>query len=488
MSIEPSAGRTPPARSSSKWLWLISDAGIATAVLTVLTLGAAGVIWMWHLAGDAATGAEQAKLELDLLKFAFGILAGAGAAAALLLAIRRQRQTETAHELTEKQHQLSQRTQAHTETDAAARRVTDLYAKGVEQIGSDKPSVRLGGLYALERLAQDNPGQRQTIVNVICAYLRMPYTRVRFDYRQQEEPNAAEQQEIRESEQELQVRLTAQQILITHLHVGPPEEPDDPDDHPDDDQQDRDPSQNAGAWAGPGPHRPPTLWHNMALDLSGATLVSWSSEYCLAAAVNFDRCQFLEPASFTGSQFGSASFDTARFAASARFVSVAFTGSADFGDASFGASVNFFGSRFHAFADFRRAKFRGQADLREVFFGESVMFGQHRRRVRTIRARGSQTRPQWGAVFSDTADFNRCRFDGLAGFGGAEFGGATTFTGAGIAEGKEVFLGRAKAPGTRQHDDWPASWRIGSDATLVERPAAMPSADTPDVEQPAAAE
>ncbi|WP_232791863.1 MULTISPECIES: hypothetical protein [Amycolatopsis] len=31
-------------------------------------------------------------------------------------------------------------------------------------------------LYALERLAHDNPGQRQSIVNIICAYLRMPFT------------------------------------------------------------------------------------------------------------------------------------------------------------------------------------------------------------------------------------------------------------------------------------------------------------------------
>jgi hypothetical protein len=55
------------------------------------------------------------------------------------------------------------------------RRITELYTKAVEQPGSDKAPVRLGGLYALERVAQDNPGQRQTIVDVICAYLRMPY-------------------------------------------------------------------------------------------------------------------------------------------------------------------------------------------------------------------------------------------------------------------------------------------------------------------------
>lgn len=44
-----------------------------------------------------------------------------------------------------------------TEHDAEARRITDLNTKAVEQLGSEKALVRLGGLYALERLAQDNP-------------------------------------------------------------------------------------------------------------------------------------------------------------------------------------------------------------------------------------------------------------------------------------------------------------------------------------------
>ena len=62
-----------------------------------------------------------------------------------------------------------------TDLDATERRITELYTKAVEQLGNDKAPVRLGGLYALERLAQDNPAHRQTIVNVICAYLRMPF-------------------------------------------------------------------------------------------------------------------------------------------------------------------------------------------------------------------------------------------------------------------------------------------------------------------------
>ncbi|MEV5499747.1 hypothetical protein AB0M50_30540 [Nonomuraea fuscirosea] len=55
---------------------------------------------------------------------------------------------------------------------------SDRYGKAVEQLGSDPAPGRLGGLYALEQLAQDNrdPVLRQTVVDVICAYLRMPYT------------------------------------------------------------------------------------------------------------------------------------------------------------------------------------------------------------------------------------------------------------------------------------------------------------------------
>ncbi|MFI6604841.1 hypothetical protein ACIBHX_52220 [Nonomuraea sp. NPDC050536] len=56
--------------------------------------------------------------------------------------------------------------------------VTDRYGKAIEQLGSAQAPVRLGGLYALEQLGQNtpDPALRQTIVDVICAYLRMPYT------------------------------------------------------------------------------------------------------------------------------------------------------------------------------------------------------------------------------------------------------------------------------------------------------------------------
>ncbi|MFD0689017.1 pentapeptide repeat-containing protein [Actinomadura fibrosa] len=50
--------------------------------------------------------------------------------------------------------------------------VTDRYTKAVEQLGSNKAEVRMGGIYALERLMDDSPRDRRTITEVLAAYVR----------------------------------------------------------------------------------------------------------------------------------------------------------------------------------------------------------------------------------------------------------------------------------------------------------------------------
>jgi hypothetical protein len=51
--------------------------------------------------------------------------------------------------------------------------VTDRYTKAIEQIGSDKPlDVRIGGIYALERVARDSPRDHATIMEVLAAFIR----------------------------------------------------------------------------------------------------------------------------------------------------------------------------------------------------------------------------------------------------------------------------------------------------------------------------
>lgn len=99
-----------------------------------------------------------------------------------------------------------------TEHDASERRVTELYTKAVDQLGSEQAAVRLGGLYALERLGDANPAQQETIGNVICAYLRMPYTTP--DDIPPDDPNQRDHHD--KLLQERETRQTALDILTRH--------------------------------------------------------------------------------------------------------------------------------------------------------------------------------------------------------------------------------------------------------------------------------
>ena len=50
--------------------------------------------------------------------------------------------------------------------------IADRYTKAVAQLGDDKLAVRLGGVYALERLALDSGRDHPTVIEVLGAYVR----------------------------------------------------------------------------------------------------------------------------------------------------------------------------------------------------------------------------------------------------------------------------------------------------------------------------
>jgi hypothetical protein len=50
--------------------------------------------------------------------------------------------------------------------------VTDRYTKAIEQLGSDKLDVRIGGIYALERIARDSGTDQPAVVEVLAAFIR----------------------------------------------------------------------------------------------------------------------------------------------------------------------------------------------------------------------------------------------------------------------------------------------------------------------------
>jgi hypothetical protein len=50
--------------------------------------------------------------------------------------------------------------------------VTNRYTKAIEQLGSDSLDVRIGGFYALERVARDSAKDHPTVMDVLAAFIR----------------------------------------------------------------------------------------------------------------------------------------------------------------------------------------------------------------------------------------------------------------------------------------------------------------------------
>jgi hypothetical protein len=49
--------------------------------------------------------------------------------------------------------------------------VTDRFSKAIDHLGSEKLDVRIGGIYALERIARDSPQDHPTIMEVLAAFI-----------------------------------------------------------------------------------------------------------------------------------------------------------------------------------------------------------------------------------------------------------------------------------------------------------------------------
>ena len=86
-----------------------------------------------------------------------------------------------AEQLTEQREQLDttlaeQREQLdRTLAQQRDRTLNERFATAADRVGSDKSAVQLAGVYAMAGLADDWPENRQTCVDVLCAYLRLPY-------------------------------------------------------------------------------------------------------------------------------------------------------------------------------------------------------------------------------------------------------------------------------------------------------------------------
>jgi hypothetical protein len=313
-----------PPRPLSKWI-------IRVGTLVVLTVAVAVAVVSWSVL-RRLYGGQGAQVQLDVIRTAGTLVIGTGGAVALLLTARRQRYTELAL--------------VHTDRDATERRITELYTKAADQLGSDKAPVRLAGLHALERLAQNTPEQRQTIVDVICAYLRMPYTPPDEQSPAEDAP-AEEHTRYENRRQEQQVRRTAQDILSRNLRCD---------------------VSRRRRWRHRTPPPAVPAWSGIRLDLTGALLLKFSLAGCQLDYADLTDAQFTGDADFSSVQFtGRAFFSGAQFADWASFSNAQFSGGTSFEDAQFTGKASFSGAQFMDKVFFERARVASTTKLDSVW-------------------------------------------------------------------------------------------------------------------------
>ena len=303
-------------RLAPMWLALGGTLTLALAIAAVVTwLGLRSL----HVRQFKPEPQLSATTLYDLLKVAFAVAVGIGGVVALVTAYRRQRVAEFAHELAariedraDRGEEENQKLAARTEEREATRLLNERFATAAGQLGSESPAVRLAGIYAMAGLADDWPQRRQTCVDVLCAYLRMPYA---------PEPAADAAQPDRQAYQATQeVRHTAIRIITAHL--APYRRPATPQD-----------------WCGLDLDFTGTIFDSGTVDFSGAQFTG--------GTVNFRDAQFTGgTVNFSSAQFtgGTVNFSSAQFTgATVNFRDAQFTGATvDFSDAQFAGGTVYF--------------------------------------------------------------------------------------------------------------------------------------------------
>ena len=259
-------------------LWLLGG--------TVLGTGAAVMIF------ELATGRwPDLVVSQSFARDAFAVAAGVGAAIGLVVSYRRQKSVE----------------------DEA---LTQRYSSAADQMGHVKAAVRLAGVTAMARLADDWEQQRQMCVDVLCAYLRMP----------------CDTSDAHQYAEEGQVRKTVMRLIANHV-------------------------KEKGVSG--------ISWSNLDFDLSGSVL----------EGVWFDEAAFSGVVSFIGATFSSVAwFELATFSSEASFIGATFSSQTSFGEATFSGWARFIGATFSGGAWFELATFSSVASFGEATFSGETSF------------------------------------------------------------------------------------------------------------------
>lgn len=374
-------GRLPLFAAIAIWAVL----GIIAFLLTMWWLGR---VPFWQLKLDPEKQAE------NIVKIALTLVGGVGAVAYLVIKYQERQQAGRA-EKREKDRTVDTKVQ-----DA------------INQLGSDKASTRIAGVYALTDIADRyKDSYRQRVVDILCGYLRSDRSSYAPDRSRQPVKNASGHL-VESVASDEAVESTILSVMRDRLRK---ERKDDKTGKTivrqtvDDDQ----------------------LWCACTFDLHEATFhgavdLTYSTFECVPyfRGTKFERGADFSRATFTrGTYFGGATFTRGTY-----FGGATFTRGTYFGGATFTR-----GALFHRATFTRGAVFDGAHFASDAIFGGATFAGGARFRGATF-TRGVYFR---GATFTGGTYFRGATFTRGADFGGVEFRASAAFSG---IQGKLSFI------------------------------------------------
>jgi len=149
---------------------------VFAGALVLYVLSGFGLGWFldWYI--DPAEAATPSTAKKDLVQAVAFVLAGLAGIIGVYFTWRNLNQTRDNTE-----EQLKQAREAQAETYASTQQtliltrkgqITDRFTRAIDQLGNDKPEVRIGSIYALESIARESKQHYWPIVEVVTAYVR----------------------------------------------------------------------------------------------------------------------------------------------------------------------------------------------------------------------------------------------------------------------------------------------------------------------------
>lgn len=126
-------------------------------VLPILFLTGLGLYWLvpsWQAISMIPTTETRVSSEIELVKAVAQVALGLLVLGTLYVTWRRAKAAE------------------QTVAVAQEGQITERFTRAIEQLGSEKMEIRLGGIFALERIARDSKKDHWQVIEVLTAYVR----------------------------------------------------------------------------------------------------------------------------------------------------------------------------------------------------------------------------------------------------------------------------------------------------------------------------